>query len=96
MNKILKPVAVATLLASTALLFAGPEIKRETREENGKKINYMWIDGIKVHETGQATAAQNRRAGQRRSRRQTSPRARRGESAVRRQQSFACKLGQKR
>ncbi|MFT5124236.1 MAG: hypothetical protein ACI97B_002871 [Verrucomicrobiales bacterium] len=58
MNKILKPVAVATLLASTALLFAGPEIKRETREENGKKINYMWIDGIKVHETDAAKQPQ--------------------------------------
>jgi hypothetical protein len=41
------------LLASAALpAFAGaPEIKTEIREENGKKATYMFIDGIKVHET---------------------------------------------
>ena len=28
-----------------------PEIKKEIREENGKKVEYLFIDGIKVHET---------------------------------------------
>ena len=28
-----------------------PEIKKEIREENGRKVEYMFIDGIKVHET---------------------------------------------
>ncbi|NNE92334.1 MAG: DUF1080 domain-containing protein [Verrucomicrobiales bacterium] len=28
-----------------------PVIKKEIREENGKKVEYMFIDGIKVHET---------------------------------------------
>jgi hypothetical protein len=28
-----------------------PEIKKEIREENGKQVEYMFIDGIKVHET---------------------------------------------
>ena len=27
-----------------------PEIKKEIREEKGKKVEYMFIDGIKVHE----------------------------------------------
>jgi len=31
-----------------------PEVRTETREENGKKINYMFIDGVKVHETNPA------------------------------------------
>lgn len=31
-------------------ILAEPEIRRETRMENGKKVEYMWIDGIKVHE----------------------------------------------
>ena len=29
----------------------GPEIRKEIREENGKKVEYTFIDGIKVHET---------------------------------------------
>lgn len=31
--------------------FSKPVIKKETRTENGKPVEYMWIDGIKVHET---------------------------------------------
>ncbi len=30
---------------------AQPEIRKEIREVNGKKVEYMFIDGIKVHET---------------------------------------------
>ena len=32
----------------------GAEVRTEVREENGKKINYMFIDGVKVHETDPA------------------------------------------
>jgi hypothetical protein len=26
-------------------------IRKEIKEENGRKVEYMYIDGIKVHET---------------------------------------------
>lgn len=39
------------LLALAPALTTAQEIKKEVREENGKKVEYMWIDGIKVHET---------------------------------------------
>ena len=35
-----------------------PVIKTEIREENGKKIKYMFIDGVKVHETDPAKQPQ--------------------------------------
>ena len=40
-------------LACTAIaaIAGDPVIKKETRVENGKKVEYMFIDGIKVHET---------------------------------------------
>ncbi len=45
-------LAFLTLLASMVASLAGePIITKETREENGKKVEYMFIDGIKVHET---------------------------------------------
>ena len=50
----MKSPALTLLLGSTLLATAGakePEIKKEIREENGRKVEYMWIDGIKVHET---------------------------------------------
>ena len=28
-----------------------PEVRTEVREQNGKKVNYMFLDGVKVHET---------------------------------------------
>jgi len=43
--------ALALCLASPALADKDPEIRKEVREENGKKVEYMFIDGIKVHET---------------------------------------------
>jgi hypothetical protein len=50
------------LLASAALLltpaFAEPVVKKEIRVENGKNVEYMWIDGIKVHETDPAKQPQ--------------------------------------
>lgn len=30
---------------------SGPVIRKEIKEENGRKVEYMYIDGIKVHET---------------------------------------------
>lgn len=44
---------VLTLLACSALpaLADQPQIKKEVRDENGKQVEYMFIDGIKVHET---------------------------------------------
>jgi hypothetical protein len=42
-------------LFATCVVFrasaAPPEIRTETREINGKSVKYMFIDGIKVHET---------------------------------------------
>lgn len=49
------------LLASAVLLSqaaAEPVVKKETRTENGKNVEYMWIDGIKVHETDPAKQPQ--------------------------------------
>ncbi len=45
---------------ATALSWAGnaPEIRREIRDENGKKVEYLFIDGIKVHETDPAKQPQ--------------------------------------
>ncbi len=39
------------LLGSHTAFAKDPVIKKETREVNGKKVEYMFIDGIKVHET---------------------------------------------
>lgn len=46
-------IAPIVLLSVTILpvLADEPDIRKETREENGKKVQYMFIDGIKVHET---------------------------------------------
>lgn len=50
-----KKVTLSTLVVVAALSSfvhaQEPEIKKEVREIDGKKIEYMWIDGIKVHET---------------------------------------------
>ena len=49
------------LLTSTALLTcasADPVIKKEIRIEKDKKVEYMFIDGIKVHETDPAKQPQ--------------------------------------
>jgi hypothetical protein len=44
---------VLMLLACYALpaLADHPQIRKEVRDENGKQVEYMFIDGIKVHET---------------------------------------------
>jgi hypothetical protein len=41
---------LALAIAAGPAIAKEPEIKRETREVNGKKVEYMFIDGIKVHE----------------------------------------------
>ena len=43
---------VLTLIAfcATPVFADGPVITKEIREENGKQVEYMFIDGIKVHE----------------------------------------------
>jgi hypothetical protein len=46
--------ALSFLIATLTLqLFSksGPVIRKEIKEENGRKVEYMYIDGIKVHET---------------------------------------------
>ena len=40
-------IALAAVLPAFA---KEPVITKETREENGKKVEYMFIDGVKVHE----------------------------------------------
>ncbi len=50
---------VGTSLCLTTSTFAkDPVVTKEIREQNGKKIEYMWIDGIKVHETDPAKQPQ--------------------------------------
>lgn len=51
------PIAALSALISLSLP-AEPEIKTEIREENGKKVKYMFIDGIKVHEKDPAKVPQ--------------------------------------
>ena len=46
--------ALSFLIATLTLpVFSksGPVIRKEIKEENGRKVEYMYIDGIKVHET---------------------------------------------
>lgn len=47
--------AITALLVSSFGSFAEgeelPELRKELREENGKKVEYLFIGGIKVHET---------------------------------------------
>ena len=50
--------ASAFSLTSFAKDFDQPVIKKEVREVNGKKVEYMWIDGIKVHESDPAKQPQ--------------------------------------
>lgn len=57
---------LATLFLMLLMCFAlssladEPEIKKEIREENGKQVEYMFIDGIKVHETDSTKQPQPR------------------------------------
>ena len=49
-KRIFLPMSVLACTAIAAIA-GDPVIKKETRVENGKKVEYMFIDGIKVHET---------------------------------------------
>ena len=43
---------ILTILAGSCHLFGdSPEVRTEVREQGGKKVTYMYIDGVKVHET---------------------------------------------
>ena len=45
---------IATLTChvfAISLKSSGPVIRKEIKEQNGRKVEYMYIDGIKVHET---------------------------------------------
>ena len=45
--------ALSFLIATLTLpVFSksGPVIRKEIKEQNGRKVEYMYIDGIKVHE----------------------------------------------
>ena len=45
---------IATLTChvfAISLKSSGPIIRKEIKEQNGRKVEYMYIDGIKVHET---------------------------------------------
>ena len=42
---------IAFLAGSCYLFGKSPEVRTEVREESGKKVTFMYIDGIKVHET---------------------------------------------
>jgi hypothetical protein len=48
-------IALAAVLPAFA---KEPVITKETREENGKKVEYMFIDGVKVHEEDPAKQPQ--------------------------------------
>ena len=45
---------LAFLAGSFPLFGESPEVRTEVREEGGKNVTYMYIDGIKVHETDPA------------------------------------------
>ena len=45
---------IATLTChvfAISLKSSGPIIRKEIKEQNGRKVEYMYINGIKVHET---------------------------------------------
>ena len=57
--KICFTLSLALIVCAAGPAFSGePEIKKEVREENGRKVEYMFIDGIKVHETDPAKQPQ--------------------------------------
>ena len=52
-------LTLALIACTTATIYAAPPvITKEIREENGKKVEYMFIDGIKVHEEDPAKQPQ--------------------------------------
>lgn len=51
MLKLLPPAFLLLFSLGIANVSGNPVIKKEIRDENGKKVEYMFIDGVKVHET---------------------------------------------
>ena len=51
--KFISQVLLLFCCATIALLAKSgePEIRKEVRKVNGKNVEYMWINGIKVHES---------------------------------------------
>ncbi len=47
----LVPALLAGFVLPGVVRGGEPVIRKETREENGKQVEYMFIDGVKVHET---------------------------------------------
>ncbi|MBT5689621.1 MAG: DUF1080 domain-containing protein, partial [Opitutae bacterium] len=50
--KFITQILLIFFCATIALLGKSgePEIRKEVRKVNGKNVEYMWINGIKVHE----------------------------------------------
>jgi hypothetical protein len=51
MIKVLSLFVLITTLTCPVFSKSDPDIRKEIKEENGRKVEYMYIDGIKVHET---------------------------------------------
>ncbi len=51
MQNRLFPCLLASAISITWTFAAEPVITKEVREESGKKVDYLFIDGTKVHET---------------------------------------------
>jgi hypothetical protein len=51
MIKVSSLIVLITTLTCPVFSKSDPDIRKEIKEENGRKVEYMYIDGIKVHET---------------------------------------------
>ena len=51
MIKVSSLFVLITTLTCPVFSKSAPDIRKEIKEENGRKVEYMYIDGIKVHET---------------------------------------------
>jgi hypothetical protein len=51
MIKVSSLFVLITTLTCPVFSKSDPDIRKEIKEENGRKVEYMYIDGIKVHET---------------------------------------------
>ena len=54
----IRSLTAAMILLAISVTAGEPEIRKETREINGGKVEFMFIDGIKVHETDPAKQPQ--------------------------------------
>ena len=51
MNKLSSLFLVFAIFTCSLYAKSHPVIRKEIREQNGRKVEYMFIDGIKVHES---------------------------------------------